>query len=140
MLSYRRMKKSEKKYALRLSREEVNIGAKRLDDYKTLLIYNGKKRIGFVSFGFRPDKTIYIYILAFEKQAQRQGFGSMVTKTVLRYGLKRYNHFQGLSARIHKANGPAINAAKKYGFLVSGERKNYFDLIRPASSHEGNQQ
>jgi len=134
VLSFRRMKKSEKKYAIQLAREEINIEPKRLDEYKTLLIYNGRERIGFVSFGFKPGKTIYIYILAFEKHAQRQGFGSMVIESIIRYGREKDKCFKGLSATIHKINEPAIDAAKKYGFLVTGERTKYFDLMRPVSS------
>ena len=133
MLSYRRMKKSEKDYAIQLARDEINIEPKRLDKYKTFLIYNDKEKIGFVSFGFRPDKTIYIYILAFEKNAQGQGFGSMVIESVIRYGRKKDEHFKGLSARVHKINELGIHAAKKHGFLVTGERTKYFDFMRPVS-------
>lgn len=134
MLSYRRMKKSDKDYVIQLARYEINIKAKRLSEYKTYLIYNDTERIGFVSFGFKPDKTIYIYILAFEKHAQRQGFGTMVIEWIIRYGRKKDERFKGLSATIHKINEPAINAAKKYGFQVTRERTKYFDLMRPASS------
>ena len=134
MLSYRPMKKSEKNYALRLARDEVNIELKRLDDYKTYLIYNAKERIGFVSFGFKLNKRIYIYILAFEKKAQRQGFGSMVIESVMRYGRKKDKGFRGLTIVINKKNKQAINAAKKYGFLVTRKRANYLDLTKPVPS------
>ena len=140
MLSYRRMKKSEKDYAIQLARDEINIEPKRLDKYKTFLIYNDKEKIGFVSFGFRPDKTIYIYIMAFEKHAQRQGFGSRIIESIARYGKEKDKSFKGLAVRIHKINEPAINAAEKYGFLVTKERIKYLDFIRPVYSRKGNEQ
>ena len=132
------MKKSDKDYVIQLAWDEINIKAKRLSEYKTYHIYNDKERIGFVSFGFKPNKTIYIYILAFEKHAQRQGFGSMVIERIIRYGWKKDERFKGLSATIHKINEPAINATKKYGFQVIRERTRYFDLMRPSSSRKGN--
>jgi ribosomal protein S18 acetylase RimI-like enzyme len=128
------MKKREKDYAIQLAQDEINIKAKRLSEYKTYLINNDRERIGFVSFGFKSDKTIYIYILAFEKHAQRQGFGSMVIKKIIRYGQKKNEHFKGLSATIHRTNEAAINATKKYGFQVTRERTKYIDLLRPVSS------
>ena len=133
MLTYRRMKKSEANYAINLARDEINIEPKRLEAYKTYLIYNKSERIGYVSFRFKPDKTIYIYILAFEKEAQRQGFASTVLDSLIKYGRKKNDCFKGLSARIHKVNEPAINAANKHGFLVTGERTKYFDFMKPAS-------
>lgn len=140
MLSYRRIKKSEKKYAIELAREVINIELKRLDAYKTYLIYNDEGRIGFVSFGFRPDNTIYIYIMAFEKHAQRQGFGSEVIESIMKYGQKKDDHFRGLSVTINKANEPPINFVKKHGFLLTRERANYLDFMKPVSSRKGNQQ
>lgn len=133
MLTYRRMKKSEKNYAMQLARDEINIEPKRLDENRTYLIYNDNERIGFVSFGFKPDKTIYIYILAFEEHAQRQGHAALVFESIMNYGQKRDGRFQGLSATIHKVNEPAIHTAKKYGFLVTGERKRYLDFMKPVS-------
>lgn len=133
MLSYRQMKKSEQDYAVQLARNEINIQPKRLDEYKTYFIYYARERVGFVSFNFKPDKTIYIYILAFEKHAQRQGFGSMVIESVIRYGKKKDKRFRGLSATVHKINKAAINAVEKYGFLVIRERTKYLDFMKPAS-------
>jgi ribosomal protein S18 acetylase RimI-like enzyme len=131
VLTYRRMKKSEMNYAVQLARDEINIEAKRLAGHQTYLIYNDGERIGFVSFRFRSDKTIYIYILAFEKHAQRQGFASTVIESIAGYGRKKYDGFRGLSATVHKVNEPAIKTVKKYGFLVTKERTMYFDFIRP---------
>lgn len=133
MLAYRRMKKSEKNYAIQLARDEINIEPKRLDENKTYLIFNDRERIGYVSFGFKSDKTIYIYILAFEEHAQRQGFAALVFESIMNYGRKRDGGFKGLSATIHKVNEPAINTAKKYGFLVTRERTRYLDFMKPVS-------
>lgn len=133
MLTYRRIKKNQKNYAVQLARDEVNIELKRLDQYKTYLIYNNRERIGFVSFGFRSDKTIYVYIMALEKHAQRQGHGALVIESIMRYGIKKESHFRGLSITINKINEPAISAAKKYGFIVTKERANYLDLTKPVS-------
>lgn len=133
MFTYRRMKASEKNYALQLSRDEINIEPKKLDESKTYIIYNGKERIGFISFRFRPDHTIYIYILAFEKKAQGRGFAQEVIESMMVYGRKKDERFRGLSATIHKVNEPAIHAAVKYGFQVTGERAKYFDFVKPAS-------
>jgi ribosomal protein S18 acetylase RimI-like enzyme len=102
VLTYRRMKKSEKNYAVQLARDEINIEPKRLDEYKTYLIYNDGERIGFVSFGFKPDKTIYIYILAFEKHAQRQGFASTVIESIMKYGRKKMMTSKGFQLRFIK--------------------------------------
>lgn len=132
-LRYRRIKKSEKNYALQLVQDEINIELKRLDDYNTYLIYNDHKRIGYVSFGFRSDQTIYIYILAFEKDAQRQGFASEVFESIMKYGRKKDNRFRGLTATVHKVNIPAINTAYKYGFLVTRERAEYLDFMKPVT-------
>ena len=134
MLAYRRMKESDKSYAIQLAQDEINIEPKRLDEYKSYLIYNDRERIGFVSFGFKPNKTIYIYILAFEQHAQRQGFGSMVIESVMRYGRKKDKGFRGLTIIINKKNERAINAAKKYGFQVTRKRANYLDLTKPVPS------
>jgi hypothetical protein len=38
-LTYRRMKKSEENYVIQLAQDEINIEPKRLDKYKTYLIY-----------------------------------------------------------------------------------------------------
>lgn len=132
-LAYRRIKMHEKSYVIGLAMDEVDIELKRLDQYKTYLIYNGSERIGCVSFGFKPDRTIYIYILVFEKDAQRQGFASGVFQSLMQYGLKKYNRFSGLSATIHKVNDRAINAAVKHGFLVTREREKYLDFMKPIS-------
>lgn len=140
MLTFRRMKKSEKKYAIQLARDEINIELKRLDKYKTYIIYNNEERIGFVSFGFRPDKTIYIYILAFEKHAQRQGLGSVVIDLIMKYGREKDDQFKGLSVTINKANEPPIYFVKKHGFLLTSERTNYLDFMKPVSTWKGNQQ
>lgn len=126
-------KKKQKNYAVQLARDAVNIELKRLGQYITYLIYHNRKRLGFVSFGFRSDKTIYIYIMVLEKHAQRQGYGALVNESIMRYGIKNDSHFRGLSITINKINEPAINAAKKYGFVVTKERKNYLDLIKPVS-------
>lgn len=133
-LTYRRIKMSEKKYVIQMARDEIGIELKRLNEYKTYIIYNEGDRIGCVSFGFRPDLTIYIYVLIFEPDAQRQGFASEVFDSLMQYGEKKHNHrFRGLSATIHKVNDPAINAASKHGFLVTNERDKYFDFIKPIS-------
>lgn len=131
MLTYRRMKKSEIKYAVQLAKAEINIEPKGLDEAKTYLIYHDRERIGYVSFQFKPDKTIYIYILAFEKHAQRHGFGSTVIESIMKYGEKKCGDFKGLSATVHKVNEPAINATKKYGFVITRERSKYLDFIKP---------
>jgi len=127
------MKKSEANYVINLARDEINIEPKRLDAYKTYLIYKDRERVGYVSFRFKSDKTIYIYILAFEKEAQRQGFASTVLDSLTKYGRKKNDCFRGLSARIHKVNEPAINAAKKHGFLVTKDGAKYFDFMKPVS-------
>ncbi len=132
-LTFRRMKKSEKNYAIQLAQDEINIEPKRLDDYNTYLIYNDRERIGCVSFGFRSDQTIYIYILAFEKHAQRQGFASEVFESIMKYRREKDDRFRGLSATIHKVNDPAINAANKHGFLVTRERAKHLDFMKPVS-------
>ena len=139
MLTFRRMKKSEKKYAIQLARDAINIELKRLDKYQTYLIYNNGERIGFVSFGFRPDKTIYIYILAFEKHAQRQGFGSVIIESILKYGREKDDQFRGLSVTINKANEPPIYFVKRHGFLLTRERANYLDYMKPVSEWKGTQ-
>jgi ribosomal protein S18 acetylase RimI-like enzyme len=131
------MEKSEKDYVIQLARDEVNIEAKRLNEYQTYLIYNDRERIGFVSFGFKPDKTIYIYILAFEKHAQRQGFSSIVFDSVMKYGCKKNKRFKGLTAVVHKINEPAIKATKKFGFQVTRKRARYLDLEKAVSSGRG---
>ncbi len=133
VLTYRPMKKDEKKYAIQLARDEIDIEPRRLDKYKTYLIYNDGERIGYVSLNFKSDKTIYIYILAFEKYAQRQGFASKVIESLIKYGRKKDDGFRGFSARIHKINKPAIDAAKKHGFLVTKEGIKYFDFMKPIS-------
>ncbi len=132
-LKYKSMKKNERNYAIQLARNEINIEPKRLDQYKTYLIYHDKKRIGFVSFGFKSDQTIYIYILAFEKDAQRKGFASTIFDSLIKYGQKQEDRFKGLSATIHKVNIPAINAATKHGFNVTNERTRYLDFMKPAN-------
>jgi RimJ/RimL family protein N-acetyltransferase len=134
MLAYRRIKKSEINYAVQLAQDEINIEPKRLGQYKTYLIFNDGERIGYVSFGSKADKTIYIYILAFEEHAQRQGFAAVVFDSIMNYGRKRDDDFKGLSATIHKVNEPAINAAKKHGFLITRERVKYLDFMKPVSS------
>ncbi len=133
MLVYKRMKKNEKKYAIQLAKDEIDIEPKRLDKFKTYLIYNDEERIGYVSFSFKPDKTIYIYILVFEKHAQRQGFASIVIDYIFQYGRENYPGFKGLSATVHRVNEAGINTAKKYGFKVTKERPNYIDFLKPIS-------
>lgn len=133
-LTYRRMQKSEKSYALRLARDEINIEPKRLGEHKTYLIYHDGERIGYVSFRFNSDQTVYIYILALEKQAQRKGFAAAVLESLMQYGQQKSNRFSGLSATVHKVNDLAINAASKHGFRVTGERARYYDFIKPAAS------
>ena len=133
MLLYKPMKKSEKVYAIQLARNEIDIELKRLDQYKTYIIYNKSERIGFVSYGLRRDKTIYIYILAFEKHAQRQGFGSMVIKRLMKRGQKNDDSFKGLSVKVNKGNGQAINAVKKYGFVLTRKGAKYLDFFKPIS-------
>ena len=133
MLLYKPMKKSEKGYAIQLARDELNIELKRLDQYKTYIIYNNSERIGFVSYGFKLDKTIYIYILAFEKHAQRRGFGSMVIRKIMKRGQKKDDCFKGLSVKVNKANEQAINAVKKYGFVLTKSRAKYLDFMKPIS-------
>ena len=139
MLTFRPIKKCDKSYALALAKKEIGIEAKRLDRYKTFLIYNAAQRIGFVSFGFRSDKTIYLYILAFEKHAQRQGFAAEVFTAVTNYGRKKGCSFKGLTCTVHKYNDAALNAVAKHGFLVERNRHNYFDFIKPVSCSKENQ-
>ena len=134
MLTFRRIKEDEKSYAISLARDEINIEAKRLDQYHTYLIYHNGIRIGFVSYGFRLDKTIYIYILAFEKHAQRQGHAGTVFEKIMNYGLNKYEGFRGLSGTVHKVNEKSLNAVRKHGFIQTNERKRYFDFIKPVSS------
>lgn len=127
------MKKRDKNYAEQLAQDEIGIWPRRLEKYRTVLIYDGGEQIGFVSFGFRPDNTVYIYILAFEKHAQRQGFAAEVIRAVQDYGKKRGNRFRGLTARIHKTNEPALRAAQKHGYIIVGERAAYYDLHMPVA-------
>ncbi len=133
VLTYRPMKKSEKTYAIQLAWDEINIEPRRLNKYKTYLIYNDGERIGYVSLNFKSDRTIYIYILAFEKHAQRQGFAPKVVEFIIKYGGEKIDGFRGLSARIYKINKPAVNAAKKHGFIVTKESIKYFDFMKPIS-------
>lgn len=133
MLTYRRIKKTEREYAVQLARDEIDIEPKRLGEYKTYLIFHEGERVGYVSFGLEPDKTIYIYILVFEKDAQRQGFASTVFESLLEYGREKVEGFRGLSATVHKINHAAVNAAKKNGFQEVKERSRYIDFLRPIS-------
>ena len=134
MLKFKRMPKSEKEYALNLARREINMEAKRLDQYKTYLLYQSQKKIGFTSFNYRPqDKTIYIYILAFEQHAQRQGYAAQVLSKIMHYGCKKYPDFKGLTATVRKTNAAAINCLQKYGFQLIKERKNYLDFFHPVT-------
>ena len=137
------MKKNEEKYAIQLAQNEIDIEPKRLGAHKTYFIYHGRERIGYVSFRFKSDKTIYLYILAFKKHAQRQGYGSIVIESIMNYGQKKDDDFRGLTAKIHRINDSAVGAARKYGFLVTNSSKKYINLMKPISyereiSHAGN--
>jgi RimJ/RimL family protein N-acetyltransferase len=122
---------------MNLAREEIGIKPRRLDSHETYLIYSEGRRVGCVSFRFEPEQTIYLYILAFAREAQRQGFAAGVLEWVMEQGREKAAGFRGLATRIHRSNETALRAAKKHGFRVTGKRPKYFDFLKPAPGSEG---
>ena len=116
-------------YIKDLAQREIGITLRRLPQHKSLLIYQGRNRIGFISYRRMGENYLYIYVLAFEKEAQNQVFARTAAVNMIKRE-RKLGPVDGIFARIHKTNQVALHAAmEKYGYKVVDEQPRYYVLF-----------
>jgi ribosomal protein S18 acetylase RimI-like enzyme len=123
-LTFKKMKQEDKSYVKKLARNEIGINPTRFKQHQTYLIDYHDRRIGFISYRVNEGAVLYIYMLAFEKNAQHRGFAAQVLEWLLAKELQKHS-LRGLSARIYKVNKQAMKAAQKYGLKKIEARSRY---------------
>ena len=128
-LTFREAARKDYAYIKDLAYREIGITLRRLHQHKSLLIYQGKKLIGFISYRRMGENYLYIYVLAFEKEAQNQGFARTAAINMIKRE-RELGPVDGIFARIHKTNQVALyTAMEKYGYKVVDEVPRYYVLF-----------
>jgi hypothetical protein len=137
-LTFREATKQDVAYIMDLARREIGIVPKRLHKHKTAVIYRDGNLIGFISYCRAGGNYLYMYLLAFEKEAQNQGYAYEAGKWMF-FQENALEPVYGIFSRVHKTNQAALHASlQKYGHQVIKESPRYFLLfgpVRKKSSH-----
>ncbi|MEW5785844.1 MAG: GNAT family N-acetyltransferase [Bacillota bacterium] len=128
-LTFREAESMDAAYINDLALREIGVTLRRLPKHKTLMIYQNKKLIGFISYRRVSENYLYIYALAFEKEAQNQGNARPAVIRIIKKE-RETAPLDGIFARIYKTNQAALHAALvKYGYRVINELPRYYVLF-----------
>ena len=86
-------------------------------------LFGGKRLAGFVLVRFAADEA-EILTIAVHSRYRRRGYGRLLMEDVLRRLYRE--HIAKLFLEVDRANTAAVALYRSLGFVVAGERKNYY--------------
>ncbi len=95
-------------------------------------LFGGRRVAGFVLVRFAADEA-EILTIAVRPKLRRRGIGRLLMADVIRRLYRE--HIASLFLEVEGANAAAVALYRKLGFVVAGERKNYY--AQPAHGDAG---
>lgn len=129
-LFIRKAEETDTPYIISLARREIGVTPRRLNRHKSCLVHLNHKTIGFVSYCRFNQVNLYVYMMAFEKEAQNHGLARPVLRWVIARE-EKLSPIEGIMFRIYKTNRQALHATLvKYNYNVIKELPKHYVLYK----------
>jgi [ribosomal protein S18]-alanine N-acetyltransferase len=90
-------------------------------------LFGSGRLVGFVLVRFAADEA-EILTIAVTRGHRRRGYGRLLMDDVLRRLYRE--HISALFLEVDRANAAAVGLYRRLGFVVAGERRNYYSVPR----------